>query len=137
MAVVEQLLRSEDNGTISFGNHKLTEKAKLDNFEFSGDIYKVKTYNAMTKLEKNGMFVYESVPGTSVNHFSETTEGMDFVLEADQDTQITVGLEADAEYEIFINGESAGKMGTNLAGKLNLSVETEAADAVTVKIEKR
>ena len=137
MAVVEQLLRSEDNGTISFGNHKLAEKAKLDNFEFNGDIYKVKTYSAMTKLEKNGMFVYESVPGTSVNDFSETTEGMDFVLEADQDAQITVGLEADAEYEIFINGESVGKMGTNLAGKLNLSVETEAADTVSVKTEKR
>lgn len=137
MAVVEQLLRSEDNGTISFGNHQLAEKAKLDNFEFGGDIYKVKTYNAMTKLEKNGMFAYESVPGTSVNEFRETAEGMDFTLEADQDAQITVGLEADAEYEIFINGESAGKMATNLAGKLNLSVELEAADAVKVKIEKR
>lgn len=137
MAVVEQLLRSEDNGTISFGNHKLTQKAKLDNFEFSGDIYKVKTYNAMTKLEKNGMFVYESVPGTSVNEFKETAEGMEFSLEADQDAQITVGLEADAEYEIFINDESAGKMNTNLAGKLNLSVELEAADSVNVKIEKQ
>lgn len=137
MAVVEQLLRSEDNGTISFGNHKLAQKAKLDNFEFSGDVYKVKTYNAMTKLEKNGMFAYESVPGTSVNHFDETAEGMEFTVEADQDAQITVGLEADADYEVFINGESAGKMATNLAGKLNLSVELEAADDVKVKIVKR
>ena len=30
MAVVNELLRSEKNGTISFGNHKLAEKAKLD-----------------------------------------------------------------------------------------------------------
>ena len=62
MAVVEELLRNEADGTVSFGNHKLAENGKLDNFEFNGDIYKVKTYNAMTKLEKNGMFLFESVP---------------------------------------------------------------------------
>lgn len=137
MAVVEQLLRSESNGTISFGNHKLNEKAKLDGFEHSGDIYKVKTYDAMTKLEKNGMFVYESVPGTSVNHFAETAEGIDFTLEGDQDAQITVGLEDDSEYEVFIDGESAGKMSTNLAGKLNMSVELEGAGEIKVKIVKQ
>lgn len=69
MAVVEELLRGEDGGAISFGNHKLEEKAKLVDFEFGGDLWKVKTYKTMTKLEKNGMFVYESVPGTSVNCF--------------------------------------------------------------------
>ena len=30
-----------------------------------GDLYKVKTFKEITKLERNGMFVYESVPGTS------------------------------------------------------------------------
>ena len=30
MAVVEELLRSETDGTISFGNHKLAKKAKVD-----------------------------------------------------------------------------------------------------------
>ena len=79
MAVVEQLLRSESDGTISFGNHKLAEKAKLEDFEHAGDLYKVKTYKTMTKLEKNGLFVYESVPGTSVTHFRETVEGVSFI----------------------------------------------------------
>ena len=74
MAVVEQLLRSESDGTISFGNHKLAEKAKLEDFEHAGDLYKVKTYKTMTKLEKNGLFVYESVPGTSVTHFREHSD---------------------------------------------------------------
>ena len=41
-------------------------KTKKDGFEFQGDIYKVKTFKEITKLEKNGMFVYESVPGTAV-----------------------------------------------------------------------
>ena len=29
-------------------------------------MYKVKTFKEITKLERNGMFVYESVPGTAV-----------------------------------------------------------------------
>ena len=66
MAVVEELLRSESNGTISFGNHQLAQKAKKEDYEHEGDMYKVKTFHAMTKLEKNGLFLYESVPGTSV-----------------------------------------------------------------------
>ena len=44
MAVVKELLRSEADGTISFGDHTLEEKAKLDNFEHCGDLYKVKTF---------------------------------------------------------------------------------------------
>ena len=61
MAVVEELLRNEADGTVSFGNHKLASKAKLEDFKSAGDLLKVKTYNEITKLEKNEMFVYESV----------------------------------------------------------------------------
>ena len=136
MAVVEQLIRSESDGAISFGNHKLAEKAKLEDFPHAGDLYKVKTYQTMTKLEKNGMFVYESVPGTSVLNFKENNSGVSFMVEGDEDAQITVGLEDDTEYEVFIGDESVGKMKTNLGGKLNMSVELAGAGEVKVKIEK-
>lgn len=136
MAIVEQLLQAESNGTISFGNHELQEKAKLDDFSYMGDIYKVKTYKTMTKLEKNGMFLYESVPGTSVNGFKETENGVEFSVEGAEDAQITVGLEDEAEYEVFVNGESAGKMSTNLGGKLSISVELAEMGTASVKIEK-
>lgn len=134
MAIVEQLLRSENDGTISFGNHKLASKAKLEDFKHAGDLYKVKTYSAMTKLEKNGMFLYESVPGTSVLNFREVPEGVEFLVEGDEDAQITVGLNEDTRYEVFVNGESVGKMNTGLGGKLNLSVELAGAGEVSVKI---
>lgn len=136
MAVVEELLRSEADGTISFGDHTLETKAKAENFEHLGDLYKVKTYKTMTKLEKNGMFVYESVPGTSVQHFAESEECVSFLVEGSEDAQITVGLEEDAEYEVFVEGESIGKMKTNLGGKLNISVELAGAEEVSVKIMK-
>lgn len=134
MAIVKELLRSEESGAISFGNHKLDAKAKLEDYEHGGDLYKVKTYATMTKLEKNGLFLYESVPGTSVNDFAESAEGVSFVVEGDSDAQITVGLKDDTEYEVFVGGESAGKMSTGLGGKLNLSVELAEMGEVSVKV---
>lgn len=135
MAVVEELLRSEADGAISFGNHKLAHKAKVEDFQHAGDLLKVKTYNEITKLEKNGMFLYESVPGTSVLAFKESESGMEFVVEGDEDAQITVGLTDDTEYEVFVAGKSIGTMKTGLGGKLSLSVELAAAGEVSVKIE--
>lgn len=134
MAIVEELLRSEADGTVSFGNHKLAQKAKVEDYKHAGDLLKVKTYHEITKLEKNGMFLYESVPGTSVLNFAETEGGVSFVVEGDEDAQITVGLKDDTEYEVFIEGESTGRMKTGLGGKLSLSVELETAGEVSVKI---
>ncbi len=134
MAVVEELLRSEAEGAISFRNHKLTKKAKVEDYHHEGDLLKVKTYNEMTKLEKNGMFLYESVPGTSVQNFLETENGVEFVVEGDEDAQITIGLTDDREYEVFVDGRSTGIMKTGLGGKLSLGVELEAAEEVPVKI---
>ena len=80
------------------------------------------------------MFVYESVPGTSVNGFREAAEGIRFCVEGEEDAQITVGLQDETEYEVFINKESIGKMKTSLGGKLNLSVELAEAGEVEVKV---
>ena len=136
MAVVEELIREEAEGMISFGNHKLAAKAKLEDFEHGGDLLKVKTYKSMTKLEKNGMFAYESVPGTSVNNFAESENGVTFLVECDEDAQITVGLEDDTEYDVFVNDENIGRMKTNLGGKLNISIELADAGEVSVRIVK-
>lgn len=136
MSVVKELIRTEENGRISFGNYELAQKSKVSDFEHDGDIYKVKTYNEITKLERNGMFVYESVPGTTVLELNAEENGMGFIVEGPKDAQITVELEEDTEYRIFINGADAGQMKTNLGGKLSFSVELEQAEQVTVKIEK-
>ena len=135
MAVVKELLRSEADGAISFGNHKLEQKAKVEDYEHAGDLLKVKTFREITKLEKNGMFLYESVPGTSVTDFKEKENGVEFTVEGDEDAQITVGLEDDKEYQVFVGDKNIGTMKTGLGGKLSLSVELEAAGEVSVKIE--
>ena len=136
MAVVEQLLRAEPDGTISFGNYELKEKAKLENFEHDGDILKVKTFKDITKLEANEMFVYESVPGTTVTNFREDEKSVEFKVEGNEDAQITVGLEENTDYRVFVNGTDMGDMKTNLGGKLIISVELSGAGAVSVRIDK-
>ena len=124
MAAVKELLRAENDGTLSFGDYTLTSKTKKDNYEFDGDIYKVKTFAEITKLEKNGMFVYESVPGSAVENYRETETEVEFAVSAKGDVQFTLELEPESEYEVFIGGESAGRMSTNLSGRRKCSGES-------------
>lgn len=137
MSVINELIRTEANGTISFGNYKLSAKSKVEDFEHDGDLYKVKTFNEITKLERNGMFVYESVPGTAVTDFSVTDNEVVFHVEGDQDAQITVQLEDDMDYEVFEDGVAVGGMTTNMSGKLSLSVELSEGRSVEVKIVRK
>ena len=137
MAVVEELIRKESDGTISFGNYELGEKAKKSDFEYNGDTYKIKTFKEITKLERNEMFVYESVPGTAVEKFSNSNEDIKFFVEGFEDAQITLELEAETEYDITVNGKDAGTMKTNLGGKLSLSVELDPKSRVEVSIKKK
>lgn len=123
MTVVEELIRVENENGLSFGDYTLNAKKKVSDFEFHGDMYKVKTYRDITKLEKNELFVYESVPGTSVFDFEETDVRTEFEVEGFEDTQITLELEAEQEYEVFVDDVNIGRMTTNLGGKLVLSVE--------------
>ena len=123
MAIVEELIRVENENGLSFGDYTLNAKKKVSDFEFHGDMYKVKTYRDITKLEKNELFVYESVPGTSVFDFEETDARTEFEVEGFEVTQITLELEAEQEYEVFVDDVNIGRMTTNLGGKLVLSVE--------------
>lgn len=135
MAVIEGLIRIEDDGTISFGNHLLDTKTKLDNVEYNGDICKVKTYNEITKLERNGMFVYESVPGTTVHNYKMDDGVVTLSVEGNKDSQITLELEPSTEYKVYVDDVTIGSMKTNISGKLSLSVEL-ADSAVGVRIVK-
>ena len=137
MAVVKELIRTEDNGTISFGDYELIQKSKLSDYQHQGDMYKVKTFKEITKLERNGMFVYESVPGTAVFDLKQDGSIMSFTVEGAEDAQITVEMEAETRYEVFINDASTGVVETNLGGKLSFSVELGNESKVAVKIVKR
>lgn len=137
MAVIEQLIQKEKDGTLSFGNFLLEKKSKILDFEYEGDLYKVKTFYEITKLERNGLFLYESVPGTAVNNMKLSEKGLQFMVEGKEDAQITLELEPEKDYMVSIDGRDSGVMKTNLGGKLNLSVELNVNELVEIIVTQK
>lgn len=124
MSSAEILIEAGEGNSIHFGNHLADEKLKKEGFEIGGDLYKVKTYKEITRLEKNGKLLYESVPGTTVKGLVVNSDQMSFEVEGSaEDAQITVELEADQEYKVLINDVQLGKVKANLSGKISFSVE--------------
>ena len=134
MEVVKSLIQSEKDGTLSFGDFSLKAKQKKSDFKHDGDLYKVKSFNEITRLERNGAFVYESVPGTAVFNLKVSDKEIDFSLTGKGDIQITMELQAEKDYEVIVAGDSLGVMKTNLGGKLTFSVEADETSKKDVKI---
>ena len=99
-------------------------------------MYKVKTFREITKLERNDLFVYESVPGTAVENFRATADSVEFQVNGPEDAQITLGMEEDTEYVTQVDGHESGRIKTSRGGKLVLSVELGGKESVGVKIVK-
>lgn len=135
MSEFKELIKNGENG-INFGDYTLSEKTKQDGFEFQGDLYKVKTFKEITKLEKNGMMVYESVPGTKVEDFKVVENLVSFKVFGAGDTQITLEMEADSEYTVYMDEVNVGDMTTNLSAKLSLSADL-ANGAVEIEVVRK
>ena len=82
------------------------------------------------------MFVYESVPGTTVSNFTETDEGITCRLEGYKASQVTVQLEENTAYKIYEDGEVTGEITTNISGKLGINIDLEDGRPVDLKILK-
>ena len=116
MAAVKELLRAETDGTLSFGDYTLDNKTKLDGFDFQGDIYKVKTFK---------------------ENFKATENVVSFKVCGETDFQFTLGMEADAEYVVYMDDVNIGDMTTNLSGKLSVSAEAEAGKEIEIKVVRK
>jgi len=134
MSAIKELLRAEADGSISFGDYELAQKTKLSDFEFDGDVYKVKTFKEITRLEKNDSLLYESIPGTAVRNLLVTMDDISFSVEGPEDADLTLGLMEDTPYEIIVNGESAGVITTNLGGKLSFGVELQEGQPAEIVV---
>ena len=130
-----ELIVGNGDGSLDFGDYTLDTKTKKEDFPFNGDSYKVKTFKEITKLERNGLFVYESVPGSKVSGLVASENGVCFKVEAAEDLSITLELEENATYNVTVGGKNTGAVSTKLGGKLNLSVEMDGTP-VEIKVEK-
>ena len=132
--IQDGIILNEDK-TLSFGNYEIEEKLKIDKFEVLGDIYKLKTCKEITRLSKNDKLVLETVPGACIHNFSLKENITSFYIEGKGDTLITLELEPNTNYSLYVNEVNIDKIKTNLAGKINFSA-TLLKDKQFVKIHK-
>ena len=126
MAIIEEIIRLEENGTLSFGDYISAEKKKRDNFEVSGDIYKIKTHIEITRLEKNGKLLLETVPGATVHNLALETNSVTFSIEGADDTRVTAELAPNEVYRVLIEGTNIGNVKSNISGKVIFSLDLDA-----------
>jgi hypothetical protein len=136
MSSIKELLRTEENGSLSFGDYELLSKTKLADYQFQGDTYKVKTFKEITRLEKNGGVAYESVPGSAVHDFKETEREISFMVEAPDDLQITMEVMPEKDYKVLVDDTNIGKIRSSLSGKISFSIELNPGETAKVLVKK-
>ena len=134
MAVIQEGIRAAENGAISFGNFEAKEKIKVDDFACAGDVYKVRTHKEVTRLERNGKLLIETVPGAAVHCLSVSDKLIRFGAEGTEDTQVTMELESEKEYRLTVDGIGVTGMKTNRSGKVTFNLELGRGEkAVTIE----
>jgi hypothetical protein len=128
------IIKTQENGTLSFGDYTLPKKAKEKGFTVGGDTYGVKTFRELTKLEKNDTLVFESIPGTNVSDFRAEPEGIYFSIEGSEDADVTVGADPETVYNVTVDNDEIGLIRSSLGGKLTFAIELAAGERKLVKI---
>jgi len=113
----------ENESTLSFGNYIVKEKIKVNDFEFKGNIYSLRSHNKVTRLEKNGELLLEAVPGAFIQNFYLDENLCSFNIEAPSSVQLTLGLLPAVNYNKIIKEDGTKiKVETSATGKLSFSV---------------
>ncbi len=124
MGIIEKGIQVNADNTFSFGNHLATEKVKIDDFKIGEDVYKLRSYNEVTRFTKNHKLVFESTPGVTVHNVKLTDDLITFKVEAVKNPQITLELEPDVTYKINSNGHLVDEVKANsVSGKVSFSIE--------------
>ncbi|ONI47020.1 endosialidase [Candidatus Epulonipiscioides saccharophilum] len=123
MAIVEELIRVNGDGSLSFGNYLLPAKDKIEDFVIDGVSFKAKTFNEVTKLKREGKLVYESIPGTAVHNFSISDDKVCFDIEGYAPTGITLELTPSTTYQFKVDDEEVALVKTSATGKVTLHID--------------
>ena len=135
MSIIQEGIILNEDKTLSFGNYEVTEKIKVKDVNVDGNIYKIRTHNEVTRLSKNGNLLLETVPGATIHNLNIKEKETTFLAEGLSDTLITIELEPNTNYSLFINDVNIDKIKTNLSGKINFST-TLSKEAQQIKIER-
>lgn len=135
MAVINEIICIEADGSLSFGNYEVVEKQKAENFKVGNDVYKVRTHKDVTRLSKNGSLVLETVPGATVHSLKVGERVTAFEIEGKGSTMVTLELDGESTYSIYVDDVNIDKVNTNMTGKISFSLELDS-EYKSVRIEK-
>lgn len=135
MAIVQEGIILEKDNTLSFGDYKRADKLKVENFKVSDDIYKIRTHKEVTRLSKDGTLLLETVPGATVHNFDVKEKFITFSIEGIGGTQVTLELDPECQYSVYVEDVNLGKIKPNVSGKISFGMEL-SENPQFVKIEK-
>jgi len=117
---------AEAGGGLSFGNYTAKDKIKVNDFEYMGNIYSLRSHDLVTRLEKNSEMLIETVPGATIHNFVLDEATCSFDISGSANAQITLNLTPEASYHLRVSGEVSEEIATNRSGKLSFSAELSA-----------
>lgn len=129
------IIFTNEDGSLNFGDNTLAVKTKIEDYEYQGDVLKIKTFSEVTKLKRNGNLLYESAPGSVVSNYMITDTGVSFEVDGNEDIQITLGLKSETNYRIIINDKEIDSMKSNIGGKLSFHADVSEGAAKVQVIE--
>lgn len=132
----QKLIYVNDRGQLEFGDYTLNEKSKVPSFEMGGDSYYLKTWKEITRLEKNGLFLLEALPGCRISAFEEKEDETGFTVSAPYEVHLTIGVDESADYTLLVGGVDRTTSMTRIGGKLAFTVPTKEGEPVDVLLRK-
>ena len=77
-----------------------------------------------------------SYPANNCQNLTSHPDVVEFEVEAPSDISFTLEMEPSTEYKLVVDGVSAGRIPTNVGGKLNASLSLNEGAKSSVKIVK-
>lgn len=130
-----QNLFAVDNHRLNFGDYEAKDKQKAE-LEHDGDLYKLKSYKEITRLTRNDILIYESVPGTRVSNFYITDDAISFDVIGQAGASIILGVEDKTNFALSIDDIAYDSTSYIAPGKLNINVDFADGKAVHVIVKK-
>ena len=129
--LLNEILAKED-GSLSFGNFMVSDKIKINDFEHIGNIYNLRSHDKVTRLEKNGELLLETVPGAHIENLLLDENNCSFCITSAGNLQLTIGLLPNETYKLAIDGADRGDISTNASGKASFSIDAQNPKKVAI-----
>ena len=120
---MDGIISHSQDGGLNFGGFAFEKKQKQEGYVVNESVYKIKTHNEITRLERNDALLFETTPGSLITDFYLNDGLCAFNARGTGDTHITIELLPETTYRVVEDGINLGDCKTNKTGKIMFSAE--------------